>query len=181
MLEWFVLFIALGVIALYGVHAKTHRFKGKVVLTEEQRMRILELAERSLQSGDVPVGALLLYRGKIIGEGYNTVLQNRKAGEHAEVNAISAAISSLGMEQFSSLDRGELVLLSTFEPCMMCGGAFVNYNIQNVFFMKEKSFLYTAKEEALFARYLFRRRQIRGGREQDVLFEKHPRYPGSMS
>jgi len=175
--------ILLGIVLFGGAalifHTRLHRLKGKVVLLDEQRAKLLELAERSLESGDVPVGAILLYRGKVIGEGHNTVLRNGKGGEHAEINAISAALNSMGMEKFSALDRKDLVLLSTFEPCLMCAGAFVNYNIQSIFFMKEKDFSYTGKEEALFVRYLLRRRQIRGSREQDLLFEKHPRYPGS--
>ena len=111
-----------------------------------------------------------------MGEGYNTVLRNAKAGEHAEVNAISNAIASMGMEKFSSLDRSALVLVSTFEPCLMCAGAFINYNIQIVYFMKEKDLSYIGKEEALLFRYLLRRRQVRNKGEQTSLFEKHPEY-----
>jgi tRNA(Arg) A34 adenosine deaminase TadA len=175
--QWLALFIVFCAILLYVTHTRLHRLRGTVVLTEEQRTRLLDLAEISLQSSDVPIGALLLYQGKIIGEGYNTVLRNRKAGEHAEVNAISGAVAAMGMDKFSSLDRRELVLISTFEPCLMCGGAFVNYNIQNVFFMKEKDFSYTGKEEVLFVQYLLRRRQVKNNCEQDLLFEKHPGYP----
>jgi tRNA(Arg) A34 adenosine deaminase TadA len=172
------LLLALCMLGLYLGHSKLHRLRRKVVLGEEHYSRLLELAERSLQSSDVPVGALLLYKGTIIGEGFNTVLQNRKAGEHAEVNAISKAIAEIGMDKFTSLERDSLVLATTFEPCVMCAGAFVNYNIQNVFFMKEKDLSYTAKEQGLFVRYLLRRKQIRNRNEQDVLFEKHPDYPG---
>jgi tRNA(Arg) A34 adenosine deaminase TadA len=178
MFEGLTLLIVIGGLALYAAHPRLHRLKGKVALTEEQRARLLELAGLSLQTADVPVGALLIYQGKVIGEGYNTVLRHQKAGEHAEVNAISAAIAALGMDEFSSLNRSELVLISTFEPCLMCGGACVNYNIQNVFFLKEKDFSYTGREEALFVRYLLRRRQIKNNREQETLFEKHPYYPG---
>ena len=116
-------------------------------------------------------------KGEIIGEGWNTVLRNAKAGEHAEVNAISNAIAVMGMEKFSALDRRSLVLVSTFEPCLMCAGAFVNYNIHNVLFMKEKELSFTGKEEARFLRYLLKRRQIKNRNEQDSLFEKHPDYP----
>ncbi len=177
MLEWFSFLSILSMIVLFAAHTKIHRLKGRVVLTQEQQARLLELAELSLQSSDVPVGALLIYQGEVIGEGYNTVLRNQRAGEHAEVNAISSAIAGMGMESFSLLDRRKLVLISTFEPCMMCGGAFINYNIQNVFFLKEKDFSYTGKEEALFVRYLLRRRQIKNNREQDILFQRHPQYP----
>lgn len=178
-LVFIVILLIVGIALTF--HTRLHRLKGRVALIDEQRTRLFDLAERSLESGDVPVGALLLYQGKVIGEGYNTVLRNGKGGEHAEINAISGAIGSMGMEKFSALERKELVLISSFEPCLMCAGAFVNYNIQHVFFMKEKDLGYTGKEEALFIRYLIRRRQIKGGREQDLLFEKHPLYPGNRS
>ena len=161
-----------------GLIFKIHRVRGKIVLTEDQRARLVELAGHSLESGDVPVGAVLIYKGKTIGEGYNTELRNAKAGEHAEINAISSAITSLGMDEFSRLDRRSLVLISTFEPCLMCAGAFVNYNIQHVYFMMEKDLQYLVKEGALFSRYLIRRRQTRDKGEQEALFEKHPGYPG---
>ncbi len=171
------LFLTICALVLSLGHSKFHRLRRTIVLKKEHYSRLLELAERSLETSDVPVGALLLYKGEIIGEGFNTVLRNAKAGEHAEVNAISAALKDLGMEKFTMLERDPLLLVTTFEPCLMCAGALINYNIQNVFFMKEKEFSYTAKEEALFVRYLLRRRQIKSGNEQDVLFEKHPGYP----
>ncbi len=178
MIVWVPISILFLTFLFFAVHTRLHTLKGKVVLMDEQRARLLELAARSLESSDVPVGALLLYQGKIIGEGCNEVLRNSKAGEHAEINAISSSIAAMGMEKFSSLDRNALVLVSTFEPCMMCAGAFINYNVQHVFFMKEKDLIYTGREEGLFLRYLLRRRQIRHSREQDILFERHPGYPG---
>jgi len=167
--------------ALYINHTRIHRLRRKIILTKKHYDRLLELAERALDSSDVPIGALLLYKGIIIGEGYNTVVRNAKAGEHAEVNAISNAIAAMGMEKFSSLDRGSLVLVSTFEPCLMCAGAFINYNIPNVYFMKEKEVSFTAKEELRFIRYLFRRKQAENNDEQASLFEKHPGYPAKKS
>ena len=177
----FLLILAFICMALYINHTRIHRLRRKIILTKKHYDRLLELAERSLDSFDVPVGALLIYEGAIVGEGYNTVLRNAKAGEHAEVNAISNAIGAMGMEKFSSLDRGSLILVSTFEPCLMCAGAFINYNIQNVYFMKEKEVSFTAKEELRFIRYLFLRKQVKNNDEQAFLFEKHPGYPAKKS
>jgi len=171
------LVLAFSSAVLWVIHTKIHRMKSRVVLAEKQHARLLELAEHSLESSDVPVGAILLYAGTIVGEGYNTVLRNAKAGEHAEVNAISNAIAVMGIDKFSSLDRSALILVSTFEPCLMCAGAFINYDIRNVYFMKEKEFSYIGKEEARFFRYLIRRRQVRNNDEQGSLFERHPDYP----
>ena len=177
----FLLVLAFCGLVLYVLRTKFHHLRSMVVLDEKHFARLLELAERSLDSSDVPVGALLLHNGIIIGEGYNTVLRNAKAGEHAEVNAISNALAAMGMEKFSSLDRASLILVSTFEPCLMCAGAFINYNIQNVYFMEEKEVSFTAKEELRFTRYLLRRKQVKNNNEQAALFEKHPGYPAKKS
>jgi tRNA(Arg) A34 adenosine deaminase TadA len=139
--------------------------------------RMLALAKQSLESLDVPIGALLIYQNEIIGEGYNTVLHTSDAGGHAEMNAISDAIHRMGMEQFSALDRASLFLVTTFEPCLMCTGAFINYNIKKVYFLKEKDILYLMKEAMRFIRYYFYRGKMNHTGEQDALFEQHPRYP----
>jgi tRNA(Arg) A34 adenosine deaminase TadA len=168
-----VTFVSLTLILAY---TKFHRFKRKIALHEDHFSRLIEIAKQSLKTLDVPIGAILLYKDKIIGEGYNTVLRNAKAGEHAEINAISDAMNKIGIETFFLLERDSLVLVSTFEPCVMCLGSFINYNIQHVYFLKEKGFLYTGKEQALFLRYLFRRKQVKHCNEQDSLFEEHPGY-----
>ncbi len=176
-----LLILALCGAVLWATHTRVHRLRSKIILPPKLVARILELAERSLESSDVPVGALLLFEGSIIGEGCNTVLRNARAGEHAEVNAISSAIAAMGIEKFSLLDRGRLVLVSTFEPCLMCAGAFINYNIQHVYFMKEKDLTYAGREEAQLLRYLLRRKQVRNNDEQAALFRRHPAYAAKNS
>ena len=157
--------------------SKIYLLRPAIKLSEQQLARLLALARQSLESLDVPVGALLLYQNEIIGEGCNTVLLASDAGGHAEINAISGAIHRLGMEQFSALDRASLILFTTFEPCLMCTGAFINYNIKNVYFLKEKDTLYLTKEALRFVRYYVRRGKMHHAGEQDALFEQHPRYP----
>jgi tRNA(Arg) A34 adenosine deaminase TadA len=146
-------------------------------LSDQHMERLLALAKQSLESLDVPIGALLIYQNEIIGEGYNTVLHTSDAGGHAEINAISDAIHRMGMVQFTALDRAFLFLVTTFEPCLMCTGAFINYNIKNVYFLKEKDTLYLTKEVMRVIRYYFRRGKMNYAGEQDALFEQHPRYP----
>lgn len=177
---WLLIYLLLLILFISIVLVLTvrlHRLKRKVLLNENQFSRLLELARRSLESLDVPIGALLIYQNDIIGEGYNTVLRASDAGGHAEINAISDALKRLGMERFSSLDRNSLFLVTTFEPCLMCAGAFINYNIKQVYFLKEKDFMYLSKEGARFLRYYFRRRKMKHAGEQDTLFEQHPCYP----
>jgi tRNA(Arg) A34 adenosine deaminase TadA len=152
-------------------------FRRRIELDGVHLERLKALAKRSLDSMDVPVGALLLYDDEIIGEGYNTVLRYHSAGGHAEINAISSALASLGYDYFSALDRDKLVLLSTFEPCLMCIGACVNYNIRTVYYLEGKDAAYLLGEGKSYARYLFRRTRIRNRGEQAALFKLHPRYP----
>jgi tRNA(Arg) A34 adenosine deaminase TadA len=164
------------VLACYAL-SKLYLIRRAVKLSDQHMARLLTLAKQSLESLDVPIGALLIYQNEIIGEGYNTVLRTSDAGGHAEINAISNAIQRMGMEQFSALDRASLFLVTTFEPCLMCTGAFMNYNIRNVYFLKEKDTLYLMKDAMRFIRYYFQRRDMNHAGEQDVLFEQHPQYP----
>jgi tRNA(Arg) A34 adenosine deaminase TadA len=141
------------------------------------KKELVHLALNSLESRDVPVASLLIYRDKVIGKGYNTVVKNAKAGEHAEINAISKAIDSLGFQRFQTLDRDSLWLLSTYEPCMMCAGAIVIYNSQHVCFLKEKSFNHNLRHDARLMRYFLKRKTLGSNSLQDSLFYLHPDYP----
>jgi tRNA(Arg) A34 adenosine deaminase TadA len=172
-----LIILLLSFILVCSLFYKMYRARYTIKLSEHQMARLLALAKQSLDSLDVPIGALLIYKNEIIGEGYNTVLRTSDAGGHAEINAISDAIKRLGMERFSSLDRSSLFLATTFEPCFMCAGAFLNYNIRQIYFLKRKDFLYLSKEGARFIRYYFRRGKMKHAGEQDALFELHPQYP----
>jgi len=125
---------------------------------------------------DVPVSAIIVYNGKIIGTGYNTVIKNKKIGEHAEINAISSAINETGFNDFKNLDRDSLIMITTFEPCLMCTGAILEYNIKNVYIAKEKSFRHNLKVEWQWLKYILLRHKINDGNIQDSLFKLHPGY-----
>jgi tRNA(Arg) A34 adenosine deaminase TadA len=152
-------------------------FRPRIELKGELLQRLQTLAGQSLQTLDIPVGAILLYDQTIIGEGNNTVLRDRSAGGHAEINAISSAIARMGYDEFSSLDRRKLVLLSTFEPCFMCVGACIDHNIPTVYYLEGKDAAYWLKERRLYVRYLLCRARIRNHGEQLALFRLHPHYP----
>jgi tRNA(Arg) A34 adenosine deaminase TadA len=174
---YIILEVFLSALLLVVLLLNAFRLRGRIELNSELLERLLTLAKKSLETMDVPVGALLLYNQTAIGEGYNTVLRDQSAGGHAEINAISSAIASMGHEKFSSLDRKNLVLISTFEPCLMCVGACINYNIPTVYYLEEKDAVYFLEERKLYARYLFRRTRIRNCGEQIALFNLHPKYP----
>ncbi len=91
--------------------------------------RALELANTAFQSGEVPVGAVIVKNGEIIGEGYNMREQKQNALSHAEIEAINSACKNLNSWR---LDDCEMYV--TLEPCPMCTGAIINSRIKTVIF-----------------------------------------------
>ena len=91
--------------------------------------RALELAKKAYDSGEVPVGAVIVKNGEIIGEGYNMREQKQNALSHAEIEAINSACEKIGSWR---LDDCELYV--TLEPCPMCTGAIINARIKTVIF-----------------------------------------------
>lgn len=81
------------------------------------RMAIAE-AERALAKREVPIGAVVVAGDRIIGRGHNLVETLMDATAHAEMQAITAAMSSLGGKYLA-----DCTLYVTVEPCVMCGGA----------------------------------------------------------
>ncbi len=150
--------------------------RSKLTLQSGIIERLVELGEKALESNDVPVAAMLVYNGAIISEGFNTVVRDGNAAGHAEINAVSEALKKLGMEQFRDLDRSKLMLISTFEPCMMCVGAVLNNNIRIVCYLQEKDFSERKNEMKKLATYYLLRRQAHHQNEQIKLFRLHPDY-----
>lgn len=89
----------------------------------------ISLAKQAAESGDVPVGALVVrdLDGEIIGRGLNDKEKNKNPMGHAEINAIRSACESIGGYYL----RG-CTLYVTLEPCPMCAGALVNARIDRV-------------------------------------------------
>ena len=100
-------------------------------MTPEAYMtRALELAQKALETGDVPVGCVVADRdGTIIGEGWNRREANGDALAHAEVEAIRAACARRGGWNLHGCS-----LYVTLEPCPMCAGAIVNARIDRVYY-----------------------------------------------
>jgi tRNA(adenine34) deaminase len=80
----------------------------------------LQLARRAASLGEVPVGAVIVSEGEVIGEGYNLTHTSNDPAGHAEMIAIRAAAERIG--HWRLLDS---TLYVTLEPCAMCAGAIV--------------------------------------------------------
>ncbi|MNS40417.1 tRNA-specific adenosine deaminase [compost metagenome] len=97
------------------------------------------LSRKALSTNDVPVSACLIYRGRVIGVGYNTVYSLGAIGNHAELNALNDATKQIGLDQFRQLHKEELTLITTFEPCLMCRGAAIEAGISHIVSILPKS------------------------------------------
>lgn len=85
----------------------------------------LRAAQRALDIGEVPVGAVAVHEGKIVGRGFNRNIADSDPTAHAEVVALREAGSALGNHRLENCD-----LFVTIEPCAMCAGAMVHARIR---------------------------------------------------
>ena len=99
-------------------------------MSDEQFMRrALQLAEQAATVGEVPVGALVVANGEVIGEGYNQPISSCDPTGHAEIIAMRNAATALGNYRLSGCD-----LYVTIEPCTMCVGAMIHGRIGRIVF-----------------------------------------------
>ena len=87
----------------------------------------LKQAEKALAIGEVPIGAVIVYEGKIIGRGYNRRNTDHTTLAHAEITAIRKACKKMGDWRLEGC-----TLYCTLEPCPMCAGALVQSRIDRV-------------------------------------------------
>ncbi|MBQ6750752.1 MAG: nucleoside deaminase [Bacteroidaceae bacterium] len=87
--------------------------------TDEQYMRMaLEEAKAAWEQGEIPVGAVVVAQGRVIGRGHNLTETLHDVTAHAEMQAITAAAETLGGKYLTGC-----ALYVTVEPCVMCAGA----------------------------------------------------------
>ncbi|MEQ8206655.1 MAG: tRNA adenosine(34) deaminase TadA [Woeseia sp.] len=89
----------------------------------------LRLAALAAEQNEVPVGAVVVRRGEIIGRGYNRPIANHDPTAHAEVMALREAAAAIGNYRLTGCD-----LIVTLEPCVMCLGAMLNARVSRLLF-----------------------------------------------
>ena len=89
--------------------------------------RALDLAAEAARGGEVPVGAVIVRAGKIIGEGANRTRRDLDPTAHAEIVAIRAACATLGSDRLTGCE-----LWVTLEPCAMCAGAIAHARLDRL-------------------------------------------------
>lgn len=80
----------------------------------------VQLAEQAFEEGEIPVGAVVVHEGRVVGKGYNQVQKLNDPTAHAEMIAISAACDTLNNKYLK-----DCTMYVTLEPCPMCAGALV--------------------------------------------------------
>ena len=97
-------------------------------MTEEKYMKeAVRQAKKAAALGEVPIGCVIEYEGKIIGRGYNRRMTDRSSLAHAEIAAIKKACRRMGDWRLEGC-----TMYVTLEPCPMCAGAIVQARIPKV-------------------------------------------------
>lgn len=91
--------------------------------------RALVLAERAADCNEVPVGAVLVRNGEVVGEGYNQPISGHDPCGHAEIIALRQAAQRLENYRLPGT-----TLYVTIEPCAMCAGAIIHARVEQVVF-----------------------------------------------
>jgi tRNA(adenine34) deaminase len=87
----------------------------------------LRCAQRALGAGEVPVGAIVVCNGRIVGRGWNRNISDSDPTAHAEIVALREAGANIGNHRLGDCD-----LFVTIEPCAMCAGAMIHARIKRL-------------------------------------------------
>ena len=97
-------------------------------MTDELYMQeALRSAQRALEAGEVPIGAVVVCDGKIVGRGHNRNIIDHDPTAHAEILALREAGAAIGNHRLGDCD-----LFVTIEPCAMCAGAMIHARLKRV-------------------------------------------------
>jgi len=89
----------------------------------------LRAAQRALEAGEVPVGAVVVCEGRILGRGWNRNIADNDPTAHAEIVALREAATTVGNHRLAECD-----LFATIEPCPMCAGSMVHARIKRLIY-----------------------------------------------
>jgi cytosine/creatinine deaminase len=113
-------------------------------MADEFLQAAIDEAGRGLSEGGIPIGSVLVHRGRIIGRGHNRRVQRGSAILHGEMDALENA-----GRQAAQIYR-ESILYTTLSPCAMCSGAILLYGIPTVVVGENRTFV--GEEELLRSR-----------------------------
>ena len=94
---------------------------------ERYMKQAIKLAHKAAELGEVPIGCVIEYEGKVIGRGYNRRTTDKSTLAHAEILAIKKACTKMGDWRLE-----DCTMYVTLEPCQMCAGAIVQARVKKV-------------------------------------------------
>lgn len=103
-------------------------------MRESYVKKIYDLAKRSYDIDEIPVGAIIVKNGEVISEGINSREKMNSVVGHAEINAIEEACKVIGDWR---LDECEMYV--TLLPCMMCSGAILESRIKKIYYLRDRT------------------------------------------
>ncbi|MBL4905252.1 MAG: nucleoside deaminase [Flavobacteriaceae bacterium] len=101
--------------------------------------KLLKKLKKGLKEGGIPIGSVLVHKGKIIGRGHNKRIQQKSVVLHGEMDALENA-----GRQSASVYKNS-ILYTTLSPCPMCSGAILLYGIPKVVIGEHQTFLGSEK------------------------------------
>jgi tRNA(adenine34) deaminase len=111
-----------------GIQKSRADEKAPIAASDEIFMEeALRCAQRALEMGEVPVGAVVVCEGQVVGRGWNRNLTDKDPTGHAEIVALREAGAKVGNHRL-----GDCELFATIEPCAMCAGALVLARIRRL-------------------------------------------------
>ena len=122
-------------------------------------------AQQASNHGEVPVGAVVVLNGAIIGRGFNTMVASHDPSGHAEIQAIRQAAALIGNYRLTGAE-----VFATLEPCSMCAGAMVHARIARLVFAtrEPKAGVAVSNAEFFWQPFLNHRVEVVEGVREDV-------------
>lgn len=105
-------------------------------------LEAMKLANKAFKKNEVPIGAIIVYKKRIIGKGYNQVEHRKSSLVHAELIAIKRA-----QRRQRNWRLNDCTLYVTLQPCIMCMGAIIQSRIKTVFYSTESTYLSDVEKE----------------------------------
>jgi tRNA(Arg) A34 adenosine deaminase TadA len=107
---------------------------------EDFMAQALEQAHLAAQHGNYPFGAVLVKDGWVVARAENTAISDKTISHHAEINLIDKACRELGVQSLEGY-----TMYSSAEPCAMCSGAIVHFNVSTVVYGASQEYLRSLK------------------------------------
>jgi len=122
--------------------------------------RALQLAKKAAELGEVPVGAVVVFQGEVIGEGWNQPISACDPCGHAEIIALRQAAKNMANYRLADCE-----LFVSLEPCTMCAGAIVHARIKRLVFAatEPKAGAIISQSQLLDAGYMNYKVEYQGG------------------